>query len=251
MSACRLLSESDLSELQRPVRPFYLTMPSPCPYIEGRMEQRVVAELRGEGDAALFDQLSEAGFRRSQRWLYRPACPSCSACVSVRVPVDRFHWSKGWRRIWRRNSDLRTEVLPPVFEAEHYELFRRYVTYRHSDGGMATMTETDYREMVESSPGSSLIVTFRDVDGQLIAVCLTDRMRLGLSGVYKFFDPLASKRSLGSFTILWHIAQCAELGLPHFYLGYWIAESRKMAYKVRFRPIEHLSAEGWQLLDSR
>lgn len=238
-----------MSDLQRPVRPFYLTMPSPCPYLEGRLEQRVVAEMRERGDSHMFDQLSEAGFRRSQRWLYRPACPTCSACVSVRVPVAQFTWTRSWRKTWNRNSDLKVDILPPHFEAEHYELFHRYVNGRHGDGGMANMTEQDYREMVESSPANSAVVTFRDTDGKLIAVCLTDRMRHGMSGVYKFFDPLQERRSLGTFTILWHIQECANIGLTYFYLGYWIEQSRKMAYKVRFRPIEMLTAEGWQLLE--
>lgn len=238
-----------MSDLQRPIRPFYLTMPSPCPYLEGRSEQRVVAEMREHGDSHMFDQLSEAGFRRSQRWLYRPACPACSACVSVRVPVSAFNWTRGWRKVWNRNSDLIIEVLPAQFDDEHYELFHRYVNGRHGDGGMAAMTVNDYREMVESSPGNSLMVTFRTTDGRLIAVCLTDHLRHGLSGVYKFFDPDEERRSLGSYTILWHIHYCGEIDLPYFYLGYWIAESRKMSYKVRFRPIEQLTAEGWQILD--
>ena len=110
------------------------------------------------------------------------------------------------------------------------------------------MTEADYREMVESSPSNSLIVTFRNLENRIIAICLTDRMRYGMSGVYKFFEPEEERRSLGTYTILWHINRCLELGLPYFYLGYWIAQSRKMAYKANFRPIEHLTNDGWQLL---
>lgn len=236
-----------MSDIHKPIRPFYLTLPSPCPYIEGRMEQRVVAEMRPEGDEALFDQLSEAGFRRSQRWLYRPACPSCQACVSVRVPVAQFEWTRSWRKIWNRNADLVGEELPSRFDADHFALFRHYVTSRHGDGGMASMVEADYREMVESAPSTSILVAFHDRDGQLKAVCLTDRMRRGMSGVYKFFDPQDERRSLGSYVILWHIKRCLELGMRHLYLGYWIAESRKMSYKTRFRPIEMLTSEGWRI----
>ncbi|MEZ5846111.1 MAG: arginyltransferase [Geminicoccaceae bacterium] len=226
-----------------------MTLPSPCPYLEGRTEQRVVAEIRRQGDRQLFDQLSEAGFRRSMGWLYRPACPSCQACVPVRILAGSFEWTRSFRKIVKRNADITWSEGPAVHDDEHFELFRRYIASRHGDGGMASMGEAEYREMVENAPENTLVASFRDADGRLVAACITDRMRNGLSGVYKFFDPDEERRSLGTFAILWHVWRCVELGLDHVYLGYWIANCRKMSYKTRFRPMEMMSREGWVPFD--
>ena len=238
------MSDASLSN-----RPFYLTMPAPCPYLPDQLEQRVVSELRRDGDGALFDRLSEAGFRRSMGWMYRPACPFCQACVPVRIPAADFAWTRGFRKTLKRSADLTFEEQQPRFEEEHYELFRRYVASRHGDGGMAHMGVAEYREMVESSPGNAMLVTFRDVEGKLVAASLTDRLRSGLSGVYKYFEPEMDRRSLGTFIILWHIRRCIEIGLDHVYLGYWIADCRKMAYKTRFRPLEAMTRDGWRPFD--
>ncbi|HET6519458.1 MAG TPA: arginyltransferase [Geminicoccaceae bacterium] len=232
---------------------FYSTDPAPCPYLPGRMERRLVTFLDGDDGAgdARHDELLRAGFRRSHSAVYRPACPGCEACVPVRVPVARFAWTRTWRRVLRRNADLAALERPTGATAEQFELFRRYVGARHGDGGMSGMGWGDYRAMVEDSPASSRLVEFRTPEGRLIAVSLTDRVPSGLSGVYKFFEPDESRRrSLGSFAILWHVRRAAELGLPHVYLGYWIARSPKMAYKARFRPQERLTPDGWREIEA-
>lgn len=192
-----------------------------------------------------FDLLTAAGFRRTQHYVYRPSCPGCNACVPVRIPVDRFVWTRGFRRVRKRNRDLRAEERPPVATAEQYALFARYLASRHGDGGMAGMTFADYREMVEEAAPGTMLVEFRDDSGALLGVTLTDRVESGLSGVYKFFEPEAERRSLGTFIVLWHVERARELGLPHVYLGYWIADCRKMSYKSRFRPLERLEGAHW------
>jgi arginine-tRNA-protein transferase len=224
---------------------FFATELAPCPYLPGRHERRLVTLLDGSEPDRLHDRLMQAGFRRSQALAYRPACPGCAACVPVRIPVDRFRETRTWRRIWRHNGDLVATERQPAATREQFALFERYLAGRHGASGMAGMGWADFRAMIDDSPVDSRLIEWRRRDRSLIAASLTDRGASGLSGVYKFFDPDESKRSLGSLVILWHIRRAAELQLPYVYLGYWIAGSPKMAYKARFQPLERLTAEGW------
>lgn len=228
---------------------FFSTELAPCPYLDGRQERRLVTGLVGPDADPRHDQLIRAGFRRSQGFAYRPACPGCSACQAVRIPVAQFVLGRAWRRVLRANAELAVTERPATPTREQFELFRRYLDGRHGDGGMAGMVWDEYRSMVADSPVSSLLIEWRDPDDRLIAVSLTDRLQSGLSGVYKFFDPTLARRSLGSLVILWHIARARELALPYVYLGYWIRESPKMAYKARFAPLERLGPDGWRTLD--
>lgn len=233
-------------EISSALRQFYSTELAPCPYLPGRVERRVVTVLDPTNADESFDALTEAGFRRSQSYLYRPACPGCRACVSVRIVVDAFRPDRTGRKILQRNADLTVEEVPAVTTDEQYALFRRYLQARHDDGGMAQMTRQDYAEMVERGGRVAGLVELRRGDGTLVGVSLTDRLRSGLSGVYKFFDASEPKRSLGTFIILWHVQRARELGLPYVYLGYWVAGCRKMAYKVRFQPLEWLDGWTWR-----
>ncbi|MFC3226604.1 arginyltransferase [Marinibaculum pumilum] len=235
---------------QIPLRHFFATPPTPCPYIAGRLERKVVTLLTGSNPNALHEALSLAGFRRSQDLAYRPACDNCTACVPVRIPVRDLAMSRSQRRIVNRHRDIVARSCVPEATREHFLLFRRYIVGRHSDGGMADMDFSDYRAMVEETPVDTELTEFREPDGSLYAVCLVDRMSDGFSLVYSFFDPTSDRASPGNFVILWHVMEALRLGLPHVYLGYWIAESRKMAYKRRFAPLEALGAEGWYRLES-
>ena len=231
--------------LEKPLsRSFYATQPAACPYLPGRTEQRIVTPFFTGDDAAFFDSLNQAGFRRSHGFLYRPACPGCQACIPVRVPVARFEWTRRFRKVWRRNEDITAERRHARATDEQYALFKRYLEARHDDGGMARMTRADYRELVENAPPDTFVVEFR-LDGELVAVALSDALLSGLSGVYKYFAPELEKRSLGTFVILWHLDEAARQGLPFVYLGYWIEQSRKMRYKVQFQPMEQLGPGGW------
>ena len=227
---------------------FFSTEPAPCPYLPDRRERRLVTMLDGPDPDGLHDQLMQAGFRRSQGLAYRPACPGCSACVPVRIPVAHFRMTRPWRRIWRRNQDLAAAERAAAATREQFALFQRYLAGRHGESGMAGMGWGEFCTMIDDSPVDSRLVEWRRPDGSLIAASLTDRVASGLSGVYKFFDPAETRRSLGSQVILWHVRAAAAQGLPYVYLGYWIAGSPKMAYKVRFQPLEHLTPEGWRPL---
>jgi arginine-tRNA-protein transferase len=238
---------------------FFLTAPSPCPYLSGRFERKVFTHLVGDRAPAMNDVLSQGGFRRSQNIAYRPACETCRACVSVRIVVDDFRTSKSFRRTLRTNADLIGTELPASPSAEQYSLFRHYLDSRHADGGMVDMTMLDYAMMVEDTHVETEIIEYRQrgIDsfitgrgsGPLVAVALTDVLSDGLSMVYSFYDPEQTDRSLGSFMILDHIRRARARGLPYVYLGYWVKGSQKMDYKVRFRPQEHLMPKGWERVE--
>lgn len=231
-----------------PLQNYYVLEPNLCPYLSGRLERKLLTEIRGRHAQATYETLTLAGFRRSHRFAYRPACSQCSACTAVRVVVDRFAPGRSLRRIQRNNADLRVRSLPPRATAEQFVLFRRYIESRHGDGEMAGMSEQEYRDMVEASDIDTRLVEFRDADGRLIAVCLLDWLSSGPSAVYSFFDPEEAGRSLGTYVVLSLIEAARHAGAPYVYLGYWIEHSRKMAYKTRFRPLEALGADGWHML---
>jgi leucyl-tRNA---protein transferase len=235
--------------LATPLQHFYRTSAQPCPYIPGRTERKVITDLGGHDAIELYNGLSRAGFRRSHQLAYRPACPSCASCLPVRVEARRFEATRWSRRLWRGNADLAIVELPPEATVEQYRLFARYQRMRHADSEMAGMTFTDYRAMVEDCPVECMLLALRDRAGRLLGLCLTDRLDDGLSAVYSFFDPDQQRRSLGTFLVLALIEAARTEGLPYVYLGYWIAESRKMGYKTRFRPLEALGPDGWAPLD--
>ena len=227
---------------------FYTTAPLPCPYLAGRTERKVVTEITGPGAEALHDRLSRAGFRRSHNIAYAPVCPSCQSCVPIRIPVASFQPNGTMRRIIKANAGLEPFLVPPKATAEQFHLFQRYQQARHGGGDMASMSFYDYRAMVEDTPVDTVLVEFRDAEGRLTSVCLTDRLGDGLSAVYSFYMPALEKRSLGTHAILWLIERARALNLPFVYLGYWVPESRKMAYKARFRPAEILVSGQWRTL---
>jgi arginine-tRNA-protein transferase len=233
-----------------PRRPqfFYTTAPLPCPYVPGRTERKVVTEITGAEAESLHDKLSRAGFRRSHNIAYAPVCPGCNSCVPIRIPVAGFQPDRTLRRIAKANAGVEGFVMPARASAEQFQLFQRYQQARHGDGDMATMSFYDYRAMVEDTPIETWLVEFREADETLLGACLTDKLGDGLSAVYSYFAPGQDKRSLGTYAILWLIEKAKSLGLPYVYLGYWVPESRKMAYKARFRPSEVLTGGQWRML---
>jgi arginine-tRNA-protein transferase len=234
---------------------FYLTAPSPCPYLPGKEERKLFTHLVGDRAPGLNDLLTHGGFRRSQSIAYRPACESCRACIPVRVVADDFRPTRSMRRVAERNADIVGEMRALMPTSEQYSVFRSYLDTRHRDGGMADMSVLDYAMMIEDSHVETRMVEYRRQGpdstingrgvGQLIAVALTDVLNDGLSMVYSFFDPEAQDRSLGTYMILDHIQRAGRMGLRYVYLGYWVRGSRKMDYKGRFLPQERLMSDGW------
>jgi len=233
--------------IQRNLDPilFHRSAPMTCPYLPGRMEQQLFTELSGPGAQGVFERLGEAGFRRSHHIMYRPVCTGCDACVPVRVVATEFEFTRSWRRVLKNNRDLTAVDVGARVNEEQFDLFRRYVGSRHGDGDMANMTARDYVNLVTASPVDTGLVEFRKPDGALVAACLMDKLRDGFSAVYSFFDPDENNRSLGSYMILWLVEEARRRGLRHVYLGFWIADSQKMAYKRRFSPLESFGPAGW------
>jgi len=228
-----------------PLQQFFATVPVPCPYLAGRAERKLIVELGGRTAPAVYDELSRAGFRRSHRFAYRPACRACAACVPVRIAVERFSHTRSTRRVRNLNAALADRILAPRATAEQFRLFVAYQHSRHSDSDMAAMSYDDYRLMVEDSAVRTRVVELRDPEGALVAVSLIDRLDDGVSAVYSFFDPERERASLGTWCILWLVDECRRAGLPYVYLGYWVAESPKMAYKARFPALERLTEGRW------
>jgi len=244
-----------MTEQQKHFPEFYVTAPQNCPYLPGRQERKLFTHLTHDKPPGLIDNLLKGGFRRSQNIAYMPYCDGCQACISVRVIVDAFQPSDGFRRITKRNRDLSARRVASGHTAEQYALFRRYIDARHGDGGMADMSALDYAMMVEDSIVDTFLTEYRLRPEQglepdwrnwpLVAVALCDRLSNGVSMVYSFYEPAEDARSLGTYMILDHLEQTRKLGLPYLYLGYWIDGSRKMAYKARFTPQERLTNKGW------
>ncbi|PWK67465.1 arginyltransferase [Aminobacter sp. AP02] len=240
---------------------FFLTAPSPCPYLEGQFERKVFTHLVGDKAPEMNDLLTQGGFRRSQNIAYRPACETCRACVSVRILAQEFKATRNMRRVIERNSDLVGAMHDAEPSTEQYSLFRSYLDARHRKGGMSDMTVLDYAMMVEDTHVDTKVIEYRrrgpdtfitgQGQGELMAVALTDKMSDGLSMVYSYYNPEMDERSLGTYMILDHIARARAMGLPHVYLGYWVNGSRKMNYKVRFTPQEHLGMKGWERFESK
>jgi leucyl-tRNA---protein transferase len=233
---------------------FFITAPTPCPYLPGKFERKVFTHLVGADSRNLNTMLSQGGFRRSQNIAYRPACDHCQACTSVRVPVKDFVLSKNFRRVLRRNADLVSQVVKARATSEHYSLFRGYIDTRHSEGGMADMSVLDFAAMVDDTVADSRIVEYRfdetcENAGEMACAVLMDVLGDGLSMIYSFYEPSYEARSLGTWMVLDAISRAQSMGLPYVYLGYFVQGSRKMEYKARFTPQQRLTPDGWRLVD--
>jgi arginine-tRNA-protein transferase len=229
---------------------FFLTAPSPCPYLPGREERKVFAHLPLSDGPGVNDALTQVGFRRSQNIAYRPACEACDACISARIPAADYSFSRSQRRVLEKNDDLARHLVEAEATMEQFDLLRRYLMARHAQGGMADMTWPDYVAMVEDTAVRTHLIEYRLPSGDrgpgdLVACVLVDILGDGLSLVYSFYDPSLAKRSLGSFVILDHVVQARLADLGYVYLGYWVPGSPKMAYKAKYRPIEVLRPGGW------
>ncbi len=233
---------------QRPLQQFFRSGPMPCPYLLGRVERKLFTRLIGSYASEINSTLSRAGFRRSHDIVYRPVCPTCNACIPVRIPAAAFVPNRSLRRVLRVNDGLTVVETPAAATNEQFRLFSAYQRDRHSDSDMARMSFPDFVAMIDDGQSDTTLFEAREEDGRLVGCILTDRLADGFSAVYSFFDTTQHRRSLGSYLILTLIERCRYEALGYVYLGYWIAGSRKMAYKARFQPLEALGRDGWSRL---
>jgi arginyl-tRNA--protein-N-Asp/Glu arginylyltransferase len=225
----------------------YTTQPHTCSYLPEERAQTLFIDPDFKIDKAHNSRLSEIGFRRSGAHIYRPNCESCQQCVSCRVLVSAFEPNRRFQRICKRNADVVVSRVLDINDDACYQLYRQYITLRHADGDMYPPSRDQYNSfLLRHCEGTHYYAMH--LAGRLVGLMVVDHLENGLSAVYTLYDPQEEKRSLGTFGILWQLAEARRLGLAHLYLGFWIRDSRKMRYKIEFRPLELLIRQRWVLM---
>ena len=214
-----------------------------CSYLEDQEERLLVYAGDGLSQKTDYEYLLGSGFRRSGDQVYRPHCPNCSACRSLRIAVADFSPSKNQKRVVSKNRDI-TYHTSIENKPEYFALYHRYISERHADGSMFPPTSEQYQGFLNDDWTNTLYVELR-LENKLVAVAVTDAMQNCLSALYTFFDPDLAHRSLGTLAILEQINQAHLLGKRYLYLGYQIDSCQKMNYKSKFLPNEQFIDHQW------
>jgi len=224
---------------------FFITPEHACNYLDKDGASSLFADPLFPKSKKLYTALVNSGFRRSGEHLYKPYCSACTECVPVRIPVNEFKLRRHQKRTWNKNQDLTVTVRQADYQEAHFQLYKKYLSQRHSGGGMDNPTEENYSDFLWAAWSDTFLFEFRLKD-QLIAVSVVDQLDNGFSAVYSFYDTFLSNRSLGKYMILYLIEHTKGLGLSWLYLGYWIADCKKMKYKTEYQPIEYYIDEEWK-----
>lgn len=224
----------------------FTSPPSQCSYLPDR-EWQLHYEIVGRLDPREYMARLKQGWRRFGYSLFRPACPVCTMCRSLRVPVATFRPDRSQRRAWAANA---TSVVlsigaPSVSPAKLalYDKFHQFQHERKNWPGRGAESAAEYAESFTDNPFATEEWCYH-LDGRLIGVGYVDRLPEGLSAIYFYHDPDEQHRSLGTFNVLSVIGRAAKLALPHVYLGYFVEGCRSLEYKARFRPNEVIDARG-------
>ncbi len=223
---------------------FYVTAPYSCGYLSNKLAQSLIATPQHLVDGHQYSALIQQGFRRSGKFVYRPHCENCNACIPVRLPVADFQASRSQKRAFKNHQTLNASVSSLAFDEAHFDLYKSYQLARH-EGNEKEETVEQYRNFLVQSNVNSLSISFT-LNGVLKIVSVVDLVEDGVSAVYTFYDCTDTKASYGTYSIMWLIDWCKHLKLPYLYLGYWIKNSKKMAYKENFIPQEALIDCEWQ-----
>lgn len=235
---------------------FYVTTPYTCGYLPKKLAQSLIATPHHLVDADVYSDLIQQGFRRSGKFSYRPHCENCNACIPVRVMLRDFEPNRSQKRAYKQHAGLTARLLPLSYVVSHFALYTNYQAARHPDEHLKKQAEAhrtaqiqneadEYRHFLCQSNVESAMVEFTDGNKQVKIVSVIDIVNDGISAVYTFYDTLETKASFGTYSIMWLIEWTKLLGLPYFYLGYWIADSQKMAYKQAFKPQQKLIDGEW------
>ncbi len=240
-----LPSEPALHKLQ-----FYVTTPYKCGYLPNKLAQSLIAAPHHLVDSQVYSGLITQGFRRSGKFAYRPHCETCNACIPIRLMLSEFSPNRSQKRAFKQHADLNAFIIPLTFSQNHFELYNNYQHLRHTDEDNLNQSSPkdeaeQYRQFLCQSNVESLMIEFREANNQVKIVSVIDVVHDGVSAVYTFYDATDSKASYGTYSIIWLAEWTKNLNLPYLYLGYWIQENQKMAYKQQFKPQEKLIDGEW------
>lgn len=212
----------------------------PCSYLPGRIARNYVVDPNFALNTSLYSRLIQMGFRRSGSQVYKPECGQCKECISSRIVVNDFHPSRSQRRNLKNNADLSIVINTSGFKQYYIPLYEHYLHHRHDNNDTSNI-----EDFFEADWCDVAYIEFYHPNDELLGVAVVDILENSLSSVYTFFKPEESKRSLGTFAVLWQIDYAKSNNIDYVYPGYWIKDCPKMNYKTRFQPLEGYFSGRW------
>ena len=229
---------------------FYKSSTRPCPYITGNKENLIFTDLTKFTKTNILENLAEKGFRRSENIFYKPNCKNCSSCLSTRIIINKFKYSESFKRVLKKNKGLKIKVINSKSNKKNYELFQKYLKFKHKNAEMEKMSYLDYRTMLEVTPSKTKLLEIYN-NNNIVGAVLFDIYINSISAIYSYYDPKYKKSSLGTFLILNLIKLSKKKNKKYLYLGHYIKQCKKMSYKIKFKPIEILLNNKWKIIENK